>query len=63
MKTFISPQYVSSGQRYRRCCTCTPCRICTRAGTAESSVVFTGLRQYAHPTYTLFLEPAWVSHL
>ena len=56
-----------SGKSDRRYCVCTRCRTCTRccllAGTSEGSLVFTGLRQCAHPTNTLFLEPAWVSPL
>ena len=33
------------------------------SGTTEGSIVFTGWRQCAHPSNTLFLEPALVSPL
>jgi len=38
-------------------CAVRPVHCCLLAGTAEGSIVFTRLRQCAHPTSTLFLEP------
>ena len=40
-----------------------PVHCCLLTGTAEGSIVFTRLRQCAHPTSTLFLEPPLVSLL